>query len=468
MAYSLSEVLLQLNPWWEEKPVPFIKGLPHRELFWSIQKTVFNEKRIQTVVGLRRVGKTTLLLQLISFLLSSRIERKNIFYLIGDDPNLMLYWQKESLSSIFDFYFTNIARSGKKFIFIDEAHFIPLWDKTLKSYYDRFPDVKFFLTGSASLPLAKGSQESLVGRALEETLWPLSFREYLSFRAVLKKEVFPEDAIGTKYNYQEFTQLLLKNPLLAAERNRKLQHAFETFLLFGGLPEGIFEEDSILWQKKLSEDIIKRNIYYDLVRTFPIRNPEQLETMLYLIARNQAQMFSLNTFIEYLPFGSKETVAKYLEFLKAAFLIGELKKFTKRAPAKMKKFFIRDTGILQMIGKKRGFGEENIGHVVEGAIAHEALCNFKDVSFFRDSRGREVDLVVELGKVLLPIEVKYTRVVKRNSLKPLYYFCKKYNANQAVVLTKGEIAQEAYQGIKLFFLPVWEWLWMKEPVSNMG
>ena len=463
----LSEVLLQLNPWWEEKPVPFIKGLPHRELFWSLQKTIFSEKRIQTIVGLRRVGKTTLLLQLISLLLDRKIERENILYLVGDDPNLMLYWQKDSLSTLLDFYLTNVAKRGKKFVFIDEAHFVPLWDKTLKSYYDRFSDLKFFITGSASLPLSKGSKESLVGRALEEILWQLSFREYLRFRATLKREVFPEDGLGENYNYQGLTKLLINNPLLAVQRTRMFKPVFEAFLLFGGLPEGIFEEDPILWQKKLSEDIIKRNIYYDLVRTFPIRNPEHLETMLYLIARNQSQMFSLNTFINYLPFGSKETVGKYLEFLKAAFLVGELRKFTKRAPAKLKKFFIRDSGILQMIGKKRRVGDANIGQVVEGVVAHEALSKFRDVFFFRDSRGREVDLVVEADKVLLPIEVKHTRVVKRDSLKPLYYFCKKYTIHHAVILTGGEIVEEEHEGIRLFFLPVWEWLWMKEPMANI-
>lgn len=460
-----TEILLKLNPWWEERPTPFIKGLPHRDLYWILQKTITSEKRIQAMVGLRRVGKTTLLLQLINFLLNiPGVSKENILYLIGDDPDLILYWQKDSLSRLLDFYLSTIAKKGKRFVFIDEAHFIPLWDKTLKSYYDRFSDLKFIITGSASLPLSKTSLESLAGRVLEEILWPLSFREYCFFQGALKKKVLPEDALGKKYNYQSLSHLLLKNPLLIAQRARKLQPLFEEFLLFGGFPEGIFEEDPLLWQKKLQEDIIKRNIYYDLVRTFPIGNPEHLETMLYLIGRNQSQTFSLSTFLDYLSFGSKETVSKYLEFLSQAFLVGGLEKFTKRGTAKMKKLFIRDTGVLQMIQKTTRLDRKKIGQSVEGAVAHEAKTKFSKVFFFRDSRGQEVDLVVERGESLLPVEIKYTPLVKRKDLGALAYFCKKYNVSSALILTGGEVAKEKNRGVSFYFLPVWEWLWLKSPL----
>ncbi len=61
------------------------------------------------------------------------------------------------MKDIIDYFLKNIAPKGRKYIFLDEVHLYKGWHRWIKAYYDRYPDIKFILSGSSSLALQKES-----------------------------------------------------------------------------------------------------------------------------------------------------------------------------------------------------------------------------------------------------------------------------------------------------------------------
>jgi len=124
-------------------------------------------ERLIGLKGSRGVGKTTLLLQHAK---TKLIEKKHL-YVSLDDP----YFQENDLLTFTD----DFVKYGGTDLLLDEVHHYPNWSLTLKNIYDRYRDLKVIYTGSSLLHLTKGRGD-LSRRSLTETLWGLSFREFVN------------------------------------------------------------------------------------------------------------------------------------------------------------------------------------------------------------------------------------------------------------------------------------------------
>src|SRR3989338_6991794 len=99
------EEVIFYNPWWNGK---FAEGIIFkRESFGRVLGYIEKTDRIVIVKGPRRVGKTTLIYQIISNLLEKGTDPKTILYLSFDDPKL-----RKDFDKIIDFYKTEILKSG--------------------------------------------------------------------------------------------------------------------------------------------------------------------------------------------------------------------------------------------------------------------------------------------------------------------------------------------------------------------
>ena len=153
------------NPWWNNEKIneQFLLGKKRKE-FNSILEKIEN-KRILSIIGPRRVGKSTLIYQTINYLLEEKnVNPKRILFFSGDDPSLF-FAENDKLSDILEIYFDEILEenmsklNSKVYIFIDEIHFIKNWQNYLKTYFDRKYNIKFIITGSSSMHLFKDSNE---------------------------------------------------------------------------------------------------------------------------------------------------------------------------------------------------------------------------------------------------------------------------------------------------------------------
>ena len=169
-----------------------------------------NIKKIISIIGPRRSGKTWYLYQLIKELEENGIDRKQIIYINFEDERL-----------IFDNNYDLILEAWRElypdkinedlYLFYDEIQELHHWEKYIRRMYDTVSE-NIVLTGSNSKMLSKEIATSLRGRSLAFEIMPLSFSEYLSFNDII-----------TKRNY-------------SSTEDAKVRNLFQEYLLWGGYP----------------------------------------------------------------------------------------------------------------------------------------------------------------------------------------------------------------------------------------
>ncbi|MDO9537137.1 MAG: AAA family ATPase, partial [Thermoplasmata archaeon] len=153
-----------------------------RDVFHKLVNSL-NHRRICVLTGTRRTGKTTLMKQFIDHLIDNGTPRANIVYYSFDED-------RPSIRDIVQEYERRIGKEiafskDKYFIFLDEIQKLDDWQNKIKYFYDHYKNLKFIVSGSASLFIKEKARESLAGRMEELSVGSLSFMEYLIFK---KKE----------------------------------------------------------------------------------------------------------------------------------------------------------------------------------------------------------------------------------------------------------------------------------------
>ena len=174
--------LQAVNEWWRTGAVaPVFLQHNRRDEFGELVN-LLDKERITAIIGPRRVGKTTLMYQLMDYLLQSGVPKENVLFVSMDDPLTMTV--ADPLQIIIDEYLEKIIRKPirdveRLYIFIDEIHFLEDWNLWLKKYYDLKYNIKFIISSSSATHLLKFSKESLVGRITEIKIMPLNFKEFI-------------------------------------------------------------------------------------------------------------------------------------------------------------------------------------------------------------------------------------------------------------------------------------------------
>lgn len=123
---------------------------------------------------MRRVGKTTILYQIIDHLIDEGIQPRNILYATFDNPILKLV----NVENVLSIYKTMYPIRGTRYILFDEVQYTENWELWMKVIYDSRKDIRLIATGSASLVLEKGSADSGTGRWSVLKIPTMSFYEY--------------------------------------------------------------------------------------------------------------------------------------------------------------------------------------------------------------------------------------------------------------------------------------------------
>ena len=170
------------NEWWVNDNYQADEAkLPRRDLF-SLVEDNLDHPLMLNIVGLRRVGKSTILKQLIGKLLDQQVKPVNIFYYLFDYSTQIQ--KPEFLDEVLSVYFKEVVNKpslslGERvYVLLDEIQYIEDWQSILKRYYDLSgKKIKFIVTGSQSILLKGKYRESLAGRVFDYYLPPLSFRK---------------------------------------------------------------------------------------------------------------------------------------------------------------------------------------------------------------------------------------------------------------------------------------------------
>ncbi|MBI4268384.1 AAA family ATPase, partial [Candidatus Uhrbacteria bacterium] len=167
------------NPWWLEGPDGLSRfGVPtfKREAYAPIMKTYKEGNQSVSIVGLRQVGKTTIMHQCIKELLEDGVPPQRIFYLSFEDSYLTAKYNVKTLfHDVIAEYAENVIKEDinrakeKLYFFFDEVHRLPNWATSIKTYYDQHTPISFMVSGSASFGMQKSKGDSLLGRMAEHT-----------------------------------------------------------------------------------------------------------------------------------------------------------------------------------------------------------------------------------------------------------------------------------------------------------
>lgn len=276
--FSRSEsisVLHGFNPWWSGKPsvVPHFRRLAHG----ACRKYLDNPslKRAILLSGPRRVGKTTILLQLAEALIREGGDPKSILYLSLDHPMLKLL----SLRDILSLYHESIHPEDKASVLLfDEVQYSREWETEVKLLVDHSPQCRIVATGSAAVLHGERLAESGVGRWITVSVPTLSFYEFICIREENLQE------IPARLRPKDLFTLSQGDMAGLSAKFRPLLPLFQRYLLVGGFPETARLEEIGLCQRLLREDVVERVLKRDMTALFGVRNVNDMEKLLSIFA----------------------------------------------------------------------------------------------------------------------------------------------------------------------------------------
>lgn len=466
---DIKQSLITNNIWWKNEKInpQFLLGRKREEFNKIINQ--LDEKRILSIIGPRRVGKSTLIYQTINYLLETKnINKKRILFFSGDDPSLF-FSENDKLSDILEIYFNEILEenisnlNSKVYIFIDEIHFIKNWQNYLKTYFDRKYNIKFIVTGSSSLHLFKDSNESLLGRIENIYVLPLTFNQFLNFHMTYVSK--QDDIILPKFDLDKPDSSFknLENIYYNNDLKLIIQKILNEYILVGGYPEYFEERNIDIWQKRLADDIITRGIYKDILTMYNIKSPEILEKLMYYISDNNSQTFSYSGMTKNFSIDTV-TLISYVGYLKQAFLINILENYSTnigKIIRSNKKLSILDNGIQNSLLKKKEINSNDAGHIIESMVDFDIrlLCEKENYNeyYYRNSSKEEIDIILDRKIDIIPIEVKYTNQLESDDINTIKNFIEKNKNNKigktkyGIVITKDIYKKEN----NLYFIPYW-------------
>jgi predicted AAA+ superfamily ATPase len=397
------------------------------------------QKEMSLIIGPRQAGKTTLM-EMLQKHLDNRGER-TLFL------NLDIEWDRphfESQAALIKKIELELGhRQG--YIFIDEIQRKDDAGLFLKGLFDLKLPYKFILSGSGSLELKQKIHESLVGRKRLFELSTITFEEFINHR--------------TDYRYEEDLA-----DFLAIEKDRAQQLLVE-YMKFGGYPRIVMaaEQGEKL---RLIDEIYRSVLEKDIAYLLKLDKPDVFSALIKVLAGQVGQLMNYSELASTLNV-SFATVKKYLWYAQKIFIVELIAPYARNVRKEISKSpvpYFWDLGF-------RNYSLGLFGHLespTEGGFVFENLIflllrqklRFKaaKLNFWRTKDKAEVDFVIEAGKSLIPVEVKYKRLSQDKVPVSLRRFIDKYNPEQAYVINLNLNKTLNISGTTLSFLPVHELL----------
>ena len=352
----------------------------HRYLVSQLAERLNEPRRfIQIVAGPRQTGKTTAVLQ--------ALEKLNMpsHFVSADEPGLA---QTEWLRNEWEQAraLAKTSADGEGVFVIDEIQKVGKWSSMVKLLWDEDTRVssslKVVLTGSSSLLLQKGLDESLMGR------FEILYSPHWSF----------------------------------AECKEAFGYSLDDFLFFGGYPgAAALIKDENRWARYMGTSIVEPTISQDILMMEEVRKPALLRSLFMLGSGYSAQELSFTKLLGQLQdVGNTVTLAHYLDLLGKASMLTGLQNYSGsqiRTRKSSPRFMVYDTSLMTYAdGANRRRLLDNPtdrGRLVESAVGAYLLARGKEEGFevyWWRERGYEVDFVIRKGSQLTAIEVKSGKI----------------------------------------------------------
>lgn len=377
---------------------------------------------IKVITGVRRSGKSTLLLMFKDYLINNNISSENIIYINFESA---MYDDIKNYKDLYKFVASKIKKD-KMYLLLDEVQNVTAWEKAINSFKVDF-DIDIYITGSNAYLLSSELSTLLSGRYIEIKIYPLSFKEYLIFN-----------------NY---------------DRNN-LEDKFNEYLKYGGLPAITLIKDNSDLVLSYLGDIYNTIVKKDIIDRNNIKDTALLENIIRYLSNNIGSPISTTKISNYLNSNkitsnsNHQTIDNYLSMLEKSFIMYKAERTDIKSKALLKtlgKYYISDTGIRNII---LGFRNIDEGHLLENVVYLELLRRGYRVNIGK-SGAYEVDFVAENPNVVRYYQVTQSLTdenVKKREIRSLESISDNY---EKIILTMDKSINNDFNGIKVMNIIDW-------------
>lgn len=323
-----------------------------REFYLKKLRPFYKSDLIKVVSGIRRCGKSCLLLSVAEELKALGVPTKDIIYLNLDKRGLKNVKTASQLEKVID---AAVIDDDFKYLFIDEIQNVEDFEAVINAYREE-GNFSIFITGSNSYLLSGELVTKLTGRYIEIGMFTLSFYEFLEMKRFLGKRI-----------------------------SANLAEEFNEYLKSGGFPKTLeFDEDEA--KATYLGNVIEQILLKDVKGKRKIRNRIVFDKVRTYFVNNFGTMLSLENIENYFNNQEKtkvkrDTLKRYLQILEDARILYRCPRFDMKSKKSLRgegKFYLADTGIY--------FATNTDGRINYGPILENVLY------VYLKSRGYEVSV----------------------------------------------------------------------------
>lgn len=333
-----------------------------REMYLSKIRDLYDSDLIKIIVGVRRSGKSILLMQIKEELLEKGIKEDHIIYVNFEDYDYIDYTDPKKFHQ---FVKDLIKDQDKYYLLFDEIQNVLDFEKVVNSFRATM-NVSIFLTGSNSKVLSSDLSTFLAGRYISIKIMPFTFSEYLLL----------QESNGIEKDREE---------------------AFLEFVEWGGMPQ-IYNAKSMDERKMYLRDLYNTVILKDVIERNNIKNINLLNRIIQFIMENIGGIISAKSISDFLKhekiYTSVDTVLNYIEYISNSMIVSKVNRYDIRGKSVMsllEKYYLADLGLLQL---KNSSIEKKIGGRLENIVYNELIARGYEVYIGKLDNGK-IDFVVD-------------------------------------------------------------------------
>ncbi len=333
-----------------------------REMYLKKIRDSYNSELIKIIVGVRRSGKSVLMLQIIDELKEKGVKEDHIIYINFEDYDYTDYTNPKMFNK---YVKDKIKDEEKYYLFFDEIQNVEDFEKVINSFRATM-NVSIFITGSNSKVLSGDLATYLAGRYISIRMMPFTFSEYLEL----------QQSQGI---------------------NKNKEDAFMEYVEWGGMPQ-IYNSASVQERKMYLRDLYNTVILKDIVERNSIKDVNLLNRVIQFIMENIGGVISANSITKFLKSDnvttSVDTILNYIEYINNSMIVSKASRYNirgKSVMALLEKYYLVDLGLLQL---KSTPIEKKVGGRLENIVYNELIARGYDVYIGKTENG-EIDFVVD-------------------------------------------------------------------------
>ena len=378
----------------------------------------------QVIIGVRRSGKSTLCVQALRHL------GKDFAYANFDDERLAGLSAKQ-LNDVLEVLYKIYGSFNH--LFLDEIQTVDGWPLFVNRLLRK--KIHVILTGSNAKLLSSDLATHLTGRSSEVSLYPFSFREYCEM-----KDVDIHTNTTEKIAYR--------------------RAACDNYMKQGGFPELLRIKDGRRYVSNLVDNILTRDIEQRHNIVFKAGFEALAHHLLnvspiVVVAKDLANTFN---------FKSIHTVTNYIKYLKQAYLLVGVKKYSAKSKVRATQEKVYAMDIALMNQRENAYAGENLGWRLETLVLNHLIRKCKmegmDIYYFKERYG-ECDFIVCSGNTVVQcIQVSYdisADKTRKRELNGLLLAAQRTGCNNLLLITDNQYEELNISGKKIKIEPFHEW-----------